>query len=450
MASFLSCTFLTMQHDELTEAFKEIQPGYSPQEAVAEASRCLKCRDAPCSKGCSAGIDVSKFIRQIATRNFRGAIRVIKEENVLAGICARICPQSHLCEGECSSTDLTEPIRIGMLQRFAADQEQQAGPRPLRSLPDKGVPMAVVGSGPAGLTAATFLRRLGYTVDLYDAGPYPGGVLMSGIPAYRLPKTVVSQEIEYIRSLGVTIYTAHEIEDPVALLKQYRAVFLGTGVNRPLDLNIPGEGLPGVIQAIDLLKAINTALICDQSLKRTVGEQVVVIGGGNAAMDAAVSAGKLGAKAVTVVYRRSEKEMPAWPEEISFAKEQGVTIKTLVGPVAFTGDKDRLSSLRCIEMELGDTDHSGRKRPVPVSGAEYEMPCNTAIVAIGVAPKAVFKNLATDSNGLIKVDDSTMMTSVPGLFAGGDLIRGSDMAVRAVGDGKQAAFAMDKWSQGRS
>ncbi|MBC8443859.1 MAG: NAD(P)-dependent oxidoreductase [Deltaproteobacteria bacterium] len=439
-----------MQYDELIEAFKEIEPGYSPQEAVAEAFRCLKCQDAPCAKGCPAGIDVSKFIRQITTRNFRGAIRVIKEENVLAGICARICPQSHLCEGECSSSDLAKPIRIGMLQRFAADQEQKTGTRPLRSLPDKGVAMAVVGSGPAGLTAATFLRRLGYTVDLYDAGSHPGGVLMSGIPAYRLPKAIVSQEVDYIRSLGVTIHTAYEVEDPVALLKQYRAIFLGTGVSRPLKLNIEGEGLPGVIQAMDLLKAINTALIRTKNLTQAVGEQVVVIGGGNAAMDAAVSARKLGAKSVTVVYRRTETEMPAWPEEIAFARKQGVVIKTLIGPAAFIGEKDRLSALRCIQMELGSLDHSGRKRPVPVSGSEYDMPCDTAIIAIGVASVAAFGDLETDSHGLVKVDDETLMTSVPGLFAGGDLIRGSDMAVTAVGGGKRAAFAMDRWIQAGS
>jgi glutamate synthase (NADPH/NADH) small chain len=436
-----------MQYEKLLKAFKEIEPEFSPQEAVTEASRCLKCQDAPCAKGCPAEIDVSKFIRQIASKNFRGAIRVIKEDNILAGICARICPQSHLCEAECSSSELAAPIQIGRLQRFAADQEQQKSPKPLRSLPDKGITMAVIGSGPAGLSASTYLKRLGYTVDLYDAGAHPGGVLMSGIPAYRLPKDIVIQEVDYIRSLGVQILTHQSVKDPIALLKQYRAVFLGTGVSCPLRLNIEGEQLPGVIQAMDLLKDVNAALIQAQNLKRGVGERVLVIGGGNAAMDAAVTARKLGAREVTVVYRRSEQEMPSWDEEIVFAKDQGVVISALTGPIQFIDENDRLSALKCIKMELGSLDSTGRKRPVPVPGTEHDLPCDTAIVAIGMAPMAAFDDLEKHSNGLVKVDDETLMTSIPGIFAGGDLIRGSDMAVKAVGDGKRAAFAMDKWSQ---
>jgi glutamate synthase (NADPH/NADH) small chain len=438
---------MPMQYEKLVKAFKEINPELSPQEAVVEASRCLKCRDAPCARGCPAEIDVSKFIRQIASKNFRGAIRVIKEDNILAGICARVCPQSHLCEAECSSSELAEPIQIGRLQRFAADQELQKNPKPLRSLPDNGISMAVIGSGPAGLSAAAFLKRLGYTVDLYDANAHPGGVLMSGIPAYRLPKDIVKQEVEYIRSLGVRFFPNQSVKDPIALLKQYRAVFLGTGVSRPLRLNIEGEALPGVIQATDLLKDVNAALIQAQNMKNGVGDKVLVIGGGNAAMDAAVTACKLGANEVTLVYRRSEAEMPSWHEEIAFAEKQGVVISTLTGPLQFIGEKDRLSALKCIKMELGSVDDSGRKRPVPVPGTEHDLECDTAIVAIGMAPMAAFDDLEKQSNGLVKVDDETSMTSIPGIFAGGDLIRGSDMAVKAVGDGKRAAFAMDKWSQ---
>ncbi|MBC8246944.1 MAG: NAD(P)-dependent oxidoreductase [Deltaproteobacteria bacterium] len=439
-----------MRYRKLERAFQEEWKGFSTQEAVTEATRCIKCEDAPCSKGCPAEIECSKFIRQIASRNFRGAIRVIKEDNILAGICARICPQKNLCEKECSSAELADPIQIGRLQRFAADQEMNTGPKPLKSLPEKEIAMAVVGSGPAGLSAATYLKRLGYRVDLFEAESFPGGILMYGIPAYRLPKQVVKQEIDYIQSLGVQMFTDHPVRNPGALLKRYKAVFLGTGVSRPIRPNIPGEENDGVIQALDLLKDLNKALIEKRDFNIDLGDHAVVIGGGNAAIDAAVTAKKLGTSKVTVLYRRSEKEMPAWGEERAFARRQGVEIQILKSPVRFVAEGDRLTAVECIEMELGRKDESGRKRPLPVTGSEQLIPCDTAILAIGQEPELVFIGLIRSARGLIKVNPETLATSVTGIYAGGDLIRGGDMAVKAVRDGKRAAFAIDDWCRSSS
>jgi glutamate synthase (NADPH/NADH) small chain len=438
-----------MHYQELLGAFQELETGFSAQEAVTEATRCLKCEEGPCAKGCPAGVEVVKFIRQVAARNFAGAIRVIKEDNILAGICARICPQRMLCEGRCSSSELASPIKIGRLQRFAADQEAEKGAKPLKSLPTKGIKVAVVGSGPAGLSAATFLKRLGYEVDLFEAESIPGGVLTYGIPAYRLPKNIVQREVEYVRSLGVSIQTERPIKTPLALLGQYKAAFLAIGSNRPDQLGIPGEELPGVIQAVPFLKGVNLALLQQRDFESQVGDQVVVIGGGNAAIDGAVVARRLGAARVTILYRRSEQEMAAWEEERQFAIGQGVAIQTLTQPVSFIGDHGKLAEVECVKVQLGEVDDSGRRRPIALAGTEFRIPCDMAIVAIGQKPGPGLEGLKRNPRGLVEADEETLVTSVQGIYAGGDLIRGSDTAVRAVGDGKRAALAMDAWIQGR-
>ena len=270
---------------------------------------------------------------------------------------------------------------------------------------------------------------------------------MYGIPAYRLPKEIVKQEVKYIQSLGVKIHTERPIDNPVSLLEQYRAVFIGTGTSLPYNLGLPGEELSGIIQALDMLRESSMALIEQRDCDITLGDRVVVIGGGNAAMDSAVTARKLGAKKVTILYRRSDNEMPAWEEEKNFALAQGISIQTLTGPVRFLGKEGQVSGLECVEMRLGEVDESGRNRPIPLTGSEFRIPCSAAILAIGQGPSIAPEGLERDPSGLVRVDEETLVTSVPGIYAGGDLIRGSDTAVQAVGDGKRAAFAIDTWIQ---
>ena len=430
--------------------FEEVEKGYTPQEAVAEAFRCIKCQYAPCNKGCPAGIDVAKFIRQIANKNFGGAIRVIREENILPGTCARICPQKELCEGQCSSTELAQAIRIGKLQRFVADYEREKGAKLLGKLEPRGISVAVIGGGPAGLSAAATLVRLGYEADLFETNPLPGGLLTYAIPPYRLPYEVIEDEIAYIKALGVNIHCQSQQHDIPALMERYAALFIGLGAGDPQRLAIEGENLEGVIQGLDLLREIKMAQIEDHLVQFQIGRRVEVIGGGNVAVDAATSARRLGAEEVTIRYRRTEKEMPAWRDEIAFAQKEGVRLEFLCAPKRFLGDHDRLRGIEYIRMRLGESDNSGRAQPMSIEGSEFTVEADTAIVAIGQKPSyEVIEGIDTSTKKWIHVDEKTMATSIEGIYAGGDLINEGETAVRAVGDGKRAAFAIDEYIKGK-
>ena len=425
--------------------FEEVQGGLAIHEALAEASRCLFCHDAPCVAGCPAGVDVPGFIRRLKTKNFIGAARLIREANVFAGICARVCPAEELCEKRCSSTNLSEPIAIAALQRFVADEEMKRGIR----LPSPGAPtgkrVAVIGSGPAGLACAHELARRGHAVTIYESAQKPGGLLVRGIPRYRLPLAVAEAEIAAVLTSpaievrpGACVGRDVSIDD---IRKSCHAVFLAPGLGYQSLLGIPGEDLVGVLPAGEFLQMTATG-----DSPRLSGK-VAVIGGGNVAMDAACSALRCGAAEVVVLYRRSRDEMPAWKREYEFALAEGVRFEFLTTPVRFVGRDGRLAGIECVRTRLGEPDSSGRRRPEMIPGTGHMIEVHTAIVAAGQAPwpgiAGLFAGLALDGAGAIVVGNETRMTSVEGVFAGGDAVNGGATVVEAVAEGKRAAEAID-------
>jgi glutamate synthase (NADPH) small chain len=440
--------------------FIEVCQGYTEAEAVAEAKRCLQCKNPPCISGCPVGIDIPAFIKCIANQDFLGAIKKLKEKNNLPAICGRVCPQETQCEGPCTLAKKYDPIAIGKLERFAADWETQHYPEILVdavSRNGKKKKVAVVGSGPAGLTAAADLARLGYTVSLFEALHEPGGVLIYGIPEFRLPKSILSREVQYVQKLGVDIHTSTvigvtlTIEDLAA--RGYQAVFIGTGAGLPYFLNIPGENLNGVYSANEFLTRVNLMRAYQfpkYSTPIQVGKKVAVIGAGNTAMDAARSALRLGSKEVTIVYRRSFDEMPARVEEVHHAQEEGIQFKILTAPVAILGDDQGwVKGLRCQQMQLGEPDASGRRRPVPIEGSEFEMEIDTLINAVGQGPNPLLQRytpgLIVDKRGRIVVDPKTFQTNIPSVFAGGDIATGEGTVIAAMGNAKVAACSIDAY-----
>ncbi|MGC9018799.1 MAG: NADPH-dependent glutamate synthase [Candidatus Bipolaricaulaceae bacterium] len=435
--------------------FEEVPFGYTPEEAVSEAERCLQCKRAPCIQGCPVNINIPKFIREIREGNFRAAIRTIKETNNLPAICGRVCPQETQCQAVCTLGKKYEPVAIGRLERFVADWEYEHGVE----LPEVGKPtgfrVAVVGSGPAGLTCAADLRRFGHAVTIFEALHEPGGVLMYGIPEFRLPKKIVRAEIENLLRMGVelrcNVVVGRTVTIDELFAQGYHAVFVGSGAGLPKFLGIPGENLIGIYSANEFLTRVNLMrayLFPEYDTPIKIGKVVAVVGGGNVAMDAARTALRLGAERVVVLYRRTEAEMPARREEIHHAKEEGVEFEFLVNPVRFLDSSGRVSGVECIRMELGDPDESGRRRPIPIPGSNFVIPVDMVIVAIGNDPHPLVPRttpgLATTKHGTVVADEDGR-TSREGVFAGGDIVTGAATVISAMGAGKRAARAIHQY-----
>ena len=435
--------------------FNEVPLGYDKKTAIAEAKRCLQCKNKPCIKGCPVEIDIPGFIKQIAQGNFEKAAEIIKNKNNIPAISGRVCPYENQCEGRCTLKKIGEPVAIGRLERFIADYEHKKGKKTPKKAAPTGKKIAVVGSGPAGLTCAGDLAKMGHQVTIFEALHAPGGVLMYGIPEFRLPKKIVETEVEYIKKLGVEIKYDIIVGQTITveeLQQQYDAVFIGTGAGLPRWLNIPGENLDGVYSANEFLTRVNMMKAYkfpeyDTPIK--IGETVATFGAGNVAMDCARTALRLGAKKSYIIYRRTEKEMPARQEEIQHALEEGIIFKLLMTPKRFIGDeKGRLKQVECIKMKLGEPDSSGRRKPIPIPNSEEKINIDTAIIAIGQNPNPLIpktmKKLKTGEKGNI-ITDENGKTSIPGLYAGGDIATGAATVILAMGAGKKAAKAIDKY-----
>lgn len=438
--------------------FDEVSLGYDEETAVREASRCIQCPRKPCVAGCPVMVDIPAFIDLISRREFSEAARKIKETNSLPAVCGRVCPQEDQCEKVCTLGIRFDPVAIGRLERFAADYEAAEGPAvATRITSPTGHKVAVVGSGPAGVTVAGCLARLGHKVKIYEALHKPGGVLVYGIPEFRLPKAIVAREMDYVRSLGVDIETNVVIGRTLTvddLFKMgHEAVFLGNGAGLPVFMNIPGENLNGVYSANEFLTRTNLMkayLFPEYDTPIHVGRKVVVIGGGNVAMDSARTALRLGAEKVYIVYRRSRVEMPAREEEIENAQEEGVEFILLSNPVAYLGGENgSVAGIRCITMQLSDPDESGRRRPVPIPDSEFDMETDLVVVAVGSGANPLVSSttsrLKTNNRGYIIADPETGQTSRRGVFAGGDIVTGSATVISAMGAGRQAAEAIDSY-----
>ncbi len=442
--------------------FEEVPRGYSEEMAVLEASRCLDCKKPGCVQGCPVNINIPGFVRLIAEGKFIDALIKLKEQNALPAVCGRVCPQESQCESLCILGKKGDPVAVGRLERFAADYTRLRGgePLPVRAASTRKR-IAVVGAGPAGITVAGDLVRWGHDVVIFEALHLPGGVLMYGIPEFRLPKEIVQYEIGNLMRLGVKMHTDYVIgktETVDQLLeKGFDAVFIGTGAGLPMFLGIPGENAIGVFSANEFLTRANLMKAYDFPRHATTPirpRNAVTVGGGNVAMDSARTALRLGANS-TIVYRRSRAEMPARAEEIHHAEEEGVVFHLLTSPIrVLTDEKKRVTGLECLKMELGEPDASGRRRPVPIKGSEFVVPADTVIIAIGNMPNPLVPQTSRDMEvtrkGTIVVDTETMATSKPGVYAAGDIVSGAATVISAMGQGKKAAFAIHRYLTGEN
>jgi glutamate synthase (NADPH/NADH) small chain len=443
--------------------FNEVALGYTPELAQAEAERCIQCPKRNCVAGCPVNVDIPDFIKALREGDMPEAVRILKSKNALPGVCGRVCPQETQCEEVCSLNKMGAPIAIGRLERYVADWERrnkgenEQKPDPP---PPTGKKVAVVGSGPAGLTAAADLARAGHSVTIFEALHVAGGVLMYGIPEFRLPKEIVQAEVDFVSSLGVEV-KLDSVIGRISTLDElladgYHAVFLGTGAGLPMFLNIPGENLNGVYSANEFLTRVNLMkayLFPEYDTPVKLGRRVAVIGGGNVAMDSARCALRLGAEKVYIIYRRSEAEMPARREEVENAQEEGIDFRLLTNPKRFIGDEqNRLVSIECYRMELGEPDDSGRRRPIVKEGSEFIIDVDVAVVALGTTPNPLIasttKGLETTGRGTVVTDEETGKTVKDKVWAGGDIVTGAATVISAMGAGKRAAADIDRCLKG--
>ncbi|MBQ7329151.1 MAG: NADPH-dependent glutamate synthase [Oscillospiraceae bacterium] len=437
--------------------FKEVAIGYTAEMAIEEANRCLGCKKPACVEGCPVNVRIPEFIKKVQEGDFKAAYEVITSTNALPALSGRVCPQETQCEAKCVRGIKGEPVAIGRLERFVADWYREN----VNAMPEKvesnGKKVAVVGSGPAGMTAASDLAKRGYEVTMFEALHTAGGVLVYGIPEFRLPKAIVANEISKLEAQGVTVMTNMVIGRVLTIDELFdmgfKAVFVGSGAGLPMFMNIPGESLKGVMSANEYLTRTNLMKAYDENYDTPVikSKAVAVVGGGNVAMDAARCAMRLGAEHVYVVYRRGEAEMPARLEEQHHAKEEGIEFKTLCNPTSIIGDEDgRVCGMNCIRMELGEPDASGRRRPIEVPGSEFVLDVDTVIMSLGTSPNPLIRSttpgLETNRKGGLIVNEDEMTTR-DGVFAGGDAVTGAATVILAMGAGKKAAAAIDKYLQ---
>ena len=435
--------------------FKEVALGYTPEQAIEEANRCLGCKNPKCVEGCPVNVRIPEFIKKVQEGDFKAAYEIITSTNALPALSGRVCPQESQCEAQCVRGIKGEPVAIGRLERFCADWYREN----VNAMPEKvasnGMKVAVVGSGPAGLTAASDLAKLGYEVTMFEALHTAGGVLVYGIPEFRLPKAIVANEVTKLEAQGVEVMTNMVIGRVLTIDELfemgYKAVFVGSGAGLPMFMNIPGEALKGVMSANEYLTRTNLmkAYLPESDTPVIQSKAVAVVGGGNVAMDAARCAMRLGAEHVYVVYRRGEAEMPARAEEKHHAKEEGIEFKTLCNPIEILGDENgRVCGMKCIRMELGEPDASGRRRPIEVPDSEFILDVDTVVMSLGTSPNPLIRSttpgLDTNRKGCLIVNENEMTTR-DGVFAGGDAVTGAATVILAMGAGKKAAAAIDAY-----